>query len=322
LYLSTIQKGDAAMKGPIFLAFPVIADPLARDDSTIPNHFVQKYDDDIRLVAQQKKSRLEETVTRYDGIVGASRSVDRHGQTEAQEVKDRHGDTSTIEVPHVRRWLDLSDWDHATLLDHADTLKVLENPGNKYVQGAVAAMNRRKDKVIIAAMFGNARTVDNTLSALPAGQKILDGGTDISMAKIRSAIEILNANEADSPEEEGGLRTFVYTSAQLTELMADSTLTSADYNTLKALQDYTMSDRMFMGLYWKRLEFLPKTGNIRSCGIYGKSYMALGVGDNMRNEITIRSDKRNAKQFYSFMSIGAVRVEDEGVVQIDCDESA
>jgi hypothetical protein len=310
------------MKILLATLFPLHLDLLPRDDSTIPNHYVIKYDDDVRLVAQQKKSRLEETVTPHPGIVGASKAIDRYGDTEAEEVIDRHGDTNTSEGAHLRRYIDLRDYDKATLLDQADTIKILDNPNNRYVQGSVAAMNRKKDKVIIAALNGSARNVDNTLVELPAGQIILDGGTNISMAKIRGAIEILNANEADAPEEEGALRTFVYTAKQLTILMADATLTSADYNTLKALQDYTMSNRMFMGLLWKRVEFLPKVGDIRSCFIYGKSYMGLGTGRDIQNKVAERPDKRHAIQTYTQMSIGAVRIEDEGVVEIKVDETA
>jgi len=309
------------VQAALTIVFPVIFDLFARDgESTIPNHFVQKYDDDVRLVAQQKKSRLEDCVTVKEGIVGSSKSTDRYGQTEANEITDRHGDTNTSEIPHLRRWIDLRDWDHATLLDETDTLKVLEDPTNKYVMGSVAAMNRRKDKIIIAALNGPARKVDSTFASLPAGQIILNGGTNISMAKLRTAIEILNENEADSPEEDGAQRTFVYTAKMLTELMEDSTLTSADFSTMRALQDYKVD--YFMGMKWKRVEFLPKTGNIRSGFVFGMSYVQLGIGQNIKNKIAERPDKRHAIQTYTMMSLGAVRVEDEGVVQIDADETA
>lgn len=310
------------MKTILLAHFLVLTDPLPRDGSSIPDHFVNKYDADVKLVAQQKKSRLQETVTLESGIVGASKSVDRYGTTEANEITDRHGDTKISEIPHIRRWIDLRDYDHATLLDEADSYKILENPTNKYTQGAVAAMNRRKDKIVIAALNGNARKVDNTFAALPAGQIILNGGTNISLAKLRVAIEILNANEADPPEEaeSGAMRTFAYTAKMLTKLMADSTLTSSDYNTLKALQDYKVD--YFMGLKWVRVEALPKAGNIRSGFVYGKSYMKLGIGKDIVNNVAPRPDKRMATQTYTRMSLGAVRVEDEGVVQIDCDETA
>lgn len=304
---------------PCFASFP---DPLARDDSTIPNHFVTKFDEDVRLVAQQTKCRLQETVMVDEGIVGASKSVDRQGATEAQEIVDRHGDTKLIEAEHIRRWIDLRDYNHPMLIDKTDTLKVLENPTNKYVMGSNAAMNRKKDKILIAALGGSARTADaaNPLAALPAGQKILEGGTNISLAKLLAALEILNENEADSPEEDGTMRTYVYTAAQLTVLMQDPKITSADYSTLQALQNMKIDE--FMGMKWKRVEYLPKTGNIRSNYIYGKSYMKLGIGENIMTSIDKRADKNNAIQTYLEMSLGAVRVEDEGVVEVQVDESA
>lgn len=308
------------MKSIFAATIPTLKDPLARDGSSVPDHYVTKYDDDVKLVAQQKKSRLEDCVTLHAGIVGASKAVDRYGETEAQEIISRHGDTKHIEVPHLRRYIDLRDYNHPTLLDREDTIKILDNPTNKYVMGAVAAMNRRKDKVIIAALGASARDVANGLVALPSGQKILNGGTNITMAKLRTGIELLNAAEADSPEEDGTQRTFVYTANQLTKLMADSTLTSSDFNTLKALQDYQVD--FFMGMKWKRVEFLPKAGNIRSCYIFGKSYIGLGLGRDITNKVSERPDKNHAIQTYTEMSIGAVRIEDDGVVQIDCDETA
>jgi hypothetical protein len=77
-----------------------------------------------------------------------------------------------------------------------------------------------------------------------------------------------------------------------------------------------------MGLVWKRIEFLPLAGNIRSAFIYGKSYLALGVGQNIVNKVSDLPGKNYAIQTYTEMSLGAVRIEDEGVVQIDCDETA
>lgn len=302
--------------------YPIVIDLLATDGSTITNHYVTKFDEDIKLVASQKKSRLEECVTPKPDIVGASKTVDRYGDTEAQEITSRHGDTKNVEVPHLRRYIDLRDYNHPTLMDNEDEIKILDDPTNAYVTGGIAAMNRKKDKVIIAALNAAARTVDSAtpLVALPSTQIIVNGGTNITMAKLRAAIELMNAAEADSPEEEGAQRTFVYTSNQLTKLMADTTLTSADYNTLQALQDYKVD--YFMGLTWKRVEFLPKAGNIRSCFVFGKSYVALGTGKNIKTKISERADKNYAIQTYVEMSIGAVRIEDEGVVQVDCDETA
>lgn len=315
------------MKTKILAAFILFTrkDPRAGGDQ-VPNHFVNKYADDVTLALQQSSSRLESTVTTMDGIVGASAAVDFTGVTEAKQVTTRFQDMEANNTPHTRRWVDLSDFDWFDYIDSFDKLKVLSDPTNKYVTGAVNAHNRQKDRQIIGAIFGNAREHVGDGSkgttqyvALPAAQKVVHGGTNISMSKIRTALEIMNAAEAASPEE-GGERFFVYSSQQLTILMADSTLTSADYNTLRALQNYQVD--MFMGMKWIRTELLPKSGTTRSCAIYGKGYLSLGIGQNIINDVSVNKNKRGFPiQVYSMMSLGAVRNQDKGVVEIQCTET-
>lgn len=300
-------------------------DPCAGND---PSHlFVKKFDDDIKEACQQRQSRLEGTTVADYAVVGTSRSFDGIGTSEAQVVTGRNQDIQYNNTPVSRRWIDLTDYDWADFLDSFDKLKLLNDPTNKYTKAGINAMNRSKDRVIVTALFGNARsttvagaTETSTLIALPAEQKILNGGTNISMAKLRLGLELMNAAEAGSPEE-GGERFFLYTANQLTKLMADSTLTSSDYNTLKALQDYKVD--MFMGMKWIRTELLPKSGNIRSCAIYAKEGVGLGVGADTKTDVSQAKEKRGQPwRVYVMQSIGAVRGEDKCVVQIDCDETA
>ena len=300
-------------------------DPRACGDQ-VPAHFVNKFGDDITLAMQQTTSRLEGTIVIQDGIVGSSASVDFVGTTESQQVTTRFQDLQSNNTPHTRRWVDLSDFDWFDYIDSFDKLKILADPTNKYVTSAIAAHNRQKDRQIIGALQGNARQQTgqgnagtSTYVALPAGQKIAVGSANLTVAKLRSAIELMNIADAASPEE-GGERTFVYTANQLTKMMADTTITSSDYNTLRALQNYQIDT--FMGMTWKRTELLPKSGNIRYCYIYGKAYVTLGVGQNIINDVSQNKTKRGFPyQVYSMMSLGAVRNQDAGVVEIACDET-
>lgn len=318
------------MKSKI-LASIVIVHYLRRDpragDSQVLNHYVNKYADDVALQMQQTTSRLEPFATVHEGVVGASKSTDSVGATESDEITGRFQDMQAKGTPHVRRWIDLRDFDWFDYIDSFDKLKILSDPTNKYVTLAVSAHNRKKDRLIAEACFGSVREqvgagngAVSQYVALPAAQKVVHGGTNISMAKIRTGIQLMNANEAASPEE-GGERVFVYTAEQLTVLMADATLTSADYNSLRALQNFQVD--MFMGMKWVRTELLPKTGTTRSCGIFGKGYIHLGVGLNIKNDISEDKGKRGHPiRVYSMMSLGAARSEDKGVVEIQCTEAA
>ena len=67
---------------------------------------------------------------------------------------------------------------------------MLADPTSPYARLAVMALNREADKIILAAVRGNART-NTGLTALPASQKIAEGGLGLTLAKLLAAKEIL-----------------------------------------------------------------------------------------------------------------------------------
>ena len=60
---------------------------------------------------------------------------------------------------------------------------------------------------------------------------------------------------------------------------------------------------------------------VRHCVAFATNCMKLGIGEDVKTEITPRADKNYAMQVYFEMAIGATRLEEEGVVQFDCVES-
>ena len=80
------------------------------------------------------------------------------------------------------------------------------------------------------------------------------------------------------------------------------------------------------GVFWVGFKFiistrLAKTGNIRSCFAWAKSGIGLAMNGTPNIRISERSDKNYSTQCFVECSLGATRIEDEKVVQIDCDES-
>lgn len=284
----------------------------------ITEAFVKQYADNFLLVSQQKKSRLEECV-RVDGsIVGASKTVDAVGSSSARKRTTRNEDSPLIKTPFFRRWIDLADYDWGDLIDDEDKIRLMTDPTSAVVQVGVAALNRSKDDVIIEALGGNARTTDvgATLVALPAGQKIAVGAAGLTLAKLRTAKEILTAAEGyneDDPEDQ------LYcgvTAQQLTNLLSTTEVTSSDYNTVKALVQGSVDT--FMGFKFKRTQLFQKVDNDRFIYAWCKSGMTLGIGKDITNRVTERSDKCFAVYPYAKMSLGAVRNEEVKVVEIAC----
>ena len=66
---------------------------------------------------------------------------------------------------------------------------------------------------------------------------------------------------------------------------------------------------------------LAKAGNIRTCFAWAEDGLKLAVGKDVMARIEERADKSFSTQVYYCATFGATRMEEEKVVQIDCDES-
>lgn len=280
----------------------------------ITEAFVQQFADNFRHVAQQTMSRFEHAVTIEPNIVGMSKSVNRLGQRTAQRRTQRHGDTPINDQPHSTRFVDLYDWEDGDMVDDQDKIRMLVDPTSDYVKAMVAGMNRAKDDVIISAFGGGSRSTQiGTVIQLPATQKIAVGGTGLTKAKIIQAKKIFRLNEAD---EEAGEELFMaYHANALTDILADTQLTSADFMAVKMLQEGTLKGT-WMGFNWIPSERLPKSASTRFCYAWAKSGMVLGKGQEITTKVGEDPGKGFNVRIYAKQSLGSVRVEEEKVVEI------
>lgn len=282
----------------------------------ITEAFVEQFADNFKHLAQQSTSRFEPAVMVESGIVGMSKSINRMGQRAAQRRLSRHGDTPINDQPHSTRYVDLFDWEDGDMLDDQDKIRMLVDPTSDYVKAMVAALNRSKDDVIISALGGNARASTGNI-ALPAGQIIAVGGTGLTKAKIIQAKKLFRVNEAD---EENGEELYIgYSAEALEDVLTDTTLTSADFMAVKMLQEGTLKGT-WMGFRWIPSQRFTASGGTRSLYAWAKSGMTLGIGANIVTEVGKDPGKGFNTRVYAKMSIGAVRVEEEKVVQINCAE--
>jgi len=279
--------------------------------------FVQQYSANVQMLSQQMGSRLRDAV-RVENMTGKNAFFDQVGKATAQKRTTRHADTPQIDTPHARRRVSLVDYEYADLIDDQDKVRMLIDPTSAYAQAAAAAMGRAMDDEIIAAALGTAFTGEtgSTSTALPAAQQIANGGADMSLAKLRQAKKILDLSDVDPSIP----RYLACGPDQIEALLADTNVTSSDFNTVKALVQGEVNQ--FMGFNFIVTNRLAKSGNIRSCFAWAEDGLALAVGRDVMARIDERNDKGYATQVYYCMSIGSTRMEEEKVVQIDCDEAA
>jgi hypothetical protein len=173
------------------------------------------------------------------------------------------------------------------------------------------------DDSLIASLSGTAYTgkAGGTSVVLPAAQKVVVGASGLTIAKLIEAKEILDLSDCDPDEE----RYIAVTPRQISDLLATTEVTSADYNMVRALVSGKVDT--YMGFKFIVSNRLALDGSLdRLCPAWVKSGLMLGVAQDVKSEIDRRSDKSYATQVYLCMGIGSTRMEENKVVEIACDE--
>lgn len=287
--------------------------------ATVTTQFKTQFDSALRLAAQQKNSRLQSLVTDRGMVEGNAFTINNLGSAGLlDENVVRHGDTTWSEITHTARLVYMRDYFKALPLDRNDIPKMAANPlsGGQYMQSLIAARNRRIDNIIYQAALGTIPAADGSASyTLPAGQKIVVGGTGLTKAKIIAARALFRANEADELSDDGDFPVMLYNSLALTQILSDTTLTSGDYMTGQMLQQGKL-DTAFLGFKWVPYEALNVSGGVYSTVAFVKSAIHFGKGFE-EGDVAKRPDKKNTWQVSMAGSYGAGRQDEAKVVQID-----
>lgn len=283
---------------------------------TINRQFVTQFDSSLRTLAQQKDSRLRKTVYDRGAIEGASFTINNLGSVEMDEVLVRLGDTIWGDPDHTARNVPLRDFYKALPLDKFDIPKMKVNPvtGGQYMKQLVAARNRKIDDIIFQAALSPIVALDGSVTfTLPSSQIIAAGGTGLTKAKIIQTKAIFRQNETDDVED-GQELYFLYDSLAMTQIMSDTTLTSADFMAVKMLQEGKLTEK-WMGFNWIPFERVLNNAGVRTTAAYSQDAIHFGYGDE-RGDVDKRPDKRNAWQVSMEGSYGAGRQDEKKVVQV------
>ena len=139
----------------------------------------------------------------------------------------------------------------------------------------------------------------------------------MTFEKLAEAKTTLDGAEASETDE----LIIVVSSDQLYDMMQEPEITSSDYQTVKALVKGEIDTILGFKVVRVNASLLPKVSTERSCYAYAKNKMLLALGSDIKARITEREDKGYSTYAFTSMSIGAVRMQGEGVVKIECRES-
>jgi hypothetical protein len=291
--------------------------------------FVDQFQANVWMLAQQMNSRLRNTVT-VEPVRGEFAFFDQIGQVDPVEITSRHADGQITEVPHGRRRLASVPWAMNEIVDRQDTNRMLQDPSSSYVRAFAAGMARQMDRTILQGMFATAATgrSGETGVPLPTSQIVpvdyVESGSNtnssLTVAKLRRARELLL--DAGADENDGGMF-IACRQREINSLLRDTTVSSADFNTVRALVNGEVNS--FMGFTFVVVSHravnpimqFDSSGNARVAA-YCRTALTFGINEEPFTTVLPDPAKNANNRVIMTAQFGSVRMEEERVVDIRC----
>ena len=317
---------------------------------SIETSYIHRYSADVLHALQQKTTRLRNFIVNKPDCMGVAEFIDKIGKASALDKVARFADSPVQEIAHQRRRVSAQPKHAGYFVEGFDTRRMNYDVFQPYAEATAMAMARKMDEVIVSAAFGSAYESDGgemdgateivwndtnfpnqfiakafaygtATDAMSGINSSGAGGRTLSIDKLLRTRRILSENEADQYDEGGNPLFFVVCSqAQIEALLHSTQVQSSDYNNIRALVEGQTN--YFAGFQFIRYEHMPTTGSgtglVEKVLAFHSDGMAFCSWMDPVTEIERRGDKSFVPYAYFEMDIGATRIWEEMVVQIDC----
>lgn len=273
--------------------------------NTVSAGFETQWATEVKLQFQQGASKLRPFVRLVTGITGDTYKFPTL-EAFAANTKSRNADLTYIEPQHAVKTATMTNHYAPVLIDDLDVVKQNADLRKYYIENTAAAIGRQFDKLIIAALDASNTAITTTNGAF-------------SMAKLLQALRKLNASNVPSGE-----RVIVISSQELEVALGETKLTSADYQTMRALVSGEISSAL--GAKWVVFDEAmlsidtATTPDVRKCYVFNKNAVGAAINKDIMTTVE-RIAHKDATQVLTKMSAGAVVIEATGNIQILCDIS-
>lgn len=276
---------------------------------SLSNAFVTLFDAEVKQ-AYQGQAMLVPAVRQRRGVEGSTVKFPKVGRGVAT-LRVPQTDVTPLNVSFSQVTCTLQDWNAAEYSDIFSQAKVNFDERQELVRVVAGAIGRRQDQLIISALdaASTTYTVSNDI-----------GGTDtnLNVAKLREAKRLLDANNVP-PQD----RHIVIHANSLASLLSETSVTSSDFNTVKALVQGDVNT--FLGFQFHVLGDRSEGGlaidgsNDRQLFAFHRDAIGYAEGIAMRTEINYIPEKTSWLVNEVF-SAGSIAIDNEGIVEITCRE--
>lgn len=271
---------------------------------SLSNAFVTLFDAEVKQ-AYQGVAKLVPAVRQRRGVEGSTVKFPKVGKGVAT-ARVPQSDITPMNVGFSTVTCTLQDWNAAEYSDIFNQAKVNFDERNELVKVVANAIGRRQDQLILDALAASSTSLIVTED---------EGGTDtgLNVAKLRAAKKSLDKNNVPMDN-----RHIIIHANSLASLLAETAVTSADFNTVRALVSgelntflgftfHTIGDRAEGGL--------PIASSERKLWAFHRDAIGYAEGIAPRTEINYIPEKTSFLVNAVF-SAGAIAIDAEGIVEI------
>ena len=278
--------------------------------SATTNAAIASYDTEVKL-AYQGMSMLKARVKVKSGVTGQQHFFQKMGKG----VAVQHTSAELItpaDFSHTKVAATLTNWrigDYTDLFDQAETTV---DERADLAKACAMSLGRAEDQLIIDALDAAsslAGTVDEDL-----------GGTNspINATKLRRAKRYLVAAGAGGPTSD---HTLIVNAGGLEGALAETEITSADYQTMRALVDADLNQKKAFGFTFVVLEDRVEGGlpsisaDIQQCFAFDRAAVGLATALDPSTRVDFIPER------YSYLSQGVLKagaavIDSKGVVEV------
>ena len=263
--------------------------------NTIDQAFIKQFETEVHLAYQRAGSKRRGTV-RSSNVSGSVARFQKIGKGSAS-TKARNGAVSAMELVHSNVEVTMADYYAAEYIDKLDELKTNINERQAVTQSAAAALGRKTDELIVAALDAGANA-----TAI----------ADVTGALVKADLLVLfeTFGEADIPED--GQRYLAMSPAGFADLFSITEFASSDYvgpQNLPFAGGMTMKE--FLGFKIFSTSAVAGGKNFA----YHTTAVGLGVNADVQTEINYVPEKV-AHLATSMMSMGSVAIDSNGIYEV------
>ena len=277
----------------------------------LSNAFVTLFDAEVKQ-AYQGKAMLVGAVRQRRGVEGSTVKFPKVGRGVATP-RIGQTDVTPLNVGFSNVTLNLEDWIAAEYSDIFSQQKVNFDERSELVQVLGNAIGRRQDQLVLNALAASG-------TSLAVGNDVGGSDTNMNVAKLRQAKGLMDKNNVPPTD-----RHIVIHSNGLQSLLAETAVTSSDFNTVKALVNGELNT--FLGFTFHVLGDRTEGGLAidgsldRTCFAFHKDAIGYGEGIAPKTEINYIPEKTSFL-VASMFSAGATTIDAEGIVSIVARETA